>query len=337
MSNIEHIFVINLKHRTDRWISIQDNFKHTNLELIRWNAVYGKQLMEKEIKKITSQFCNTFCSYGMIGCWLSHYRLWHYIVKNKLNNVLILEDDARPITDFNDKLSKLLQKVPNDYDLVYFGCFGSCDEIGNKITNLIFNKKNKEVIINNKKVKDLMIPALPLGTHAYLISYNGANKLIHHKELKKVRYHVDFSLSNYVYDDDTFMVYAFKEPLIMQSSDVNSSDLLTNDHPILNFIFSKIKISNNYNLDYIMSCQALNIRDLDVNITVFMILFGLIAFIVGLSFGEDATRKFIVIITCLYIAELLMQKKPNIKNAIAEIFVIMTFFYLGSKLKNKSI
>jgi len=53
------------------------------------------------------------------ACYLSHTRLWQYIVTNKLNNVLILEDDAF-----------LVNEIPNPKDLptdgfTYLGGFTS--------------------------------------------------------------------------------------------------------------------------------------------------------------------------------------------------------------------
>src|SRR5438477_11440696 len=95
--SIDHTFVINLKKRTDRWNTINKSFSGTGIKLMRWNAVYGKDLKKDMIKKITTPFCNRFCSDFMIGCWLSHYTLWQWIVKKNLDNVLILEDDAVPV------------------------------------------------------------------------------------------------------------------------------------------------------------------------------------------------------------------------------------------------
>lgn len=326
---IEHVFVINLKSRSDRWNSIQNNFKNTNLKLTRWNAVYGKNLTEKQINKVTSPFGNIFCSRGMIGCWLSHYSLWKHIVKNKLNNVLILEDDAEPVADFNNKINQILSEIPPDYDFVYFGCSGSCDKIGNDTISLLFGKKNKDITDN------IMIPAFPFDMHAYLLSYKGALQLIHHNDLKKVVCPIDQALSMYVHNNNKFATYAFKKPLIVQEHNIISSDLLTNDHPIMNYLFSKIKLSEHNNFDFAISSQILHIRRLNVNITGYIILFAVISFLIGLLCSKKVTEQFIVLITCLIVIELLLQKKTNINTSIAEILIIIIFLYSGSTLKNK--
>ena len=80
---IEQIYVVNLKHRKDRWNKIQQAFNNTGLKLTKWDAIYGKTLSDEQINNITSKFCYYFCSPGMIGCWMSHYLLWQFIVKNK--------------------------------------------------------------------------------------------------------------------------------------------------------------------------------------------------------------------------------------------------------------
>src|SRR3989442_3393968 len=181
--SIDHTFVINLKKRNDRWKTINDKFKNTNLKLERWDAVYGKELSSEYINQHTTDFCRNFCSNGMIGCWLSHYNLWKHIVNNNLDNVLILEDDAEPINEYNNKIQGVLASIPGDYDLVYLGCMGSCSVSGHMYTKIIYGKENKNY---NEK---LMIPTRPMCTHAYLLSNKGAKKLIESDELKKINYH----------------------------------------------------------------------------------------------------------------------------------------------------
>jgi glycosyl transferase family 25 len=334
--NIEHTFVINLKNRPDRWQTIQNSFKGTTLNLQRWDAVYGKNLTKKEIKDKTTPFCNIFCSYGVIGCWLSHYYLWQYISKNNLNNVLVLEDDARPaepITNFNKDLLTDLSIIPPNYDLVYLGCLGSCDDISNKLSDAFISQKNQPVIINGKNIPELMIPTNPLGTHAYLISNSGANKLINYPELKKVKYHIDQVLCRYVYDKKKdFNMFAVRTPLIMQSGNIEGSDLVNNDHPLINSILSKIYFSDNYNADYLMNLQLLSIRESKITITPIAVLFGLLAFVVGLVNNTLITNIFVWSLIVIYIIEFFMKEdKSNINTTIFEIFVVILFLFIGIK------
>ena len=344
---IDHTFVVNLKHRKDRWNTIQNNFKPINLKLNRWDAVYGKKIDEKHIKKITTNFCNYFCSYGMIGCWLSHYNLWRYIVKNKLDRVLVLEDDAIPVDDFNKKFVnawKNLSKSPDiskNYDIIYIGCCGSCDKGANNLLSII-GIHNKDIYFNKKRVDDVMIPGFPAGTHAYMISYKGAKKLVSNKEMDKVKYHIDASLANFYKDNNNnpqkepFNVYALKEPLIFQSGNTEGSDIANDEHPSLNYFFSKMKVTENHKMDVIMNTQHVNIRKLDMNVNGYVVLFGVLSFLVGLCGNETVIQYYIYILILINVIDIIISKNKKLNNLILEIFVIVVCLYAGYKLNNRN-
>lgn len=317
-------FVINLDNRTDRWEKIQESFKDTNIKLIRWSAVNGKNLTDDEISRVSTFFCNNFCSNGMIGCYLSHYKLWNYIVENNLDNVLIFEDDAKPTEKFN---KNIFNQIPADYDIVYLGCFGSCDKIGDTIIGFFSGKYNKPY-------NDILhIPVAPLGTHAYILSNKGARKLITNEKLAKVRYHVDYTLVDHIYIiDPDFKMYAFKEPFVMQSSNINTSDLLSNEHPLINVPMSYIKLSDNYNLDYIMNVQTAHIRKLNATITGYFIFFSFLSLFIGLCCSTQIIKVFLGIITILFITESCINKWKNVNNMIIEYIAILIFLYLGYKI-----
>ena len=87
-----NIFVINLKESTDRW----EKFKGKNV--IRWEATniddifYDLDLQEKMISYWNVRY--TKFHFTKCACFMSHLKLWKYIIDNKINDVLILEDDA---------------------------------------------------------------------------------------------------------------------------------------------------------------------------------------------------------------------------------------------------
>lgn len=323
---IEHTFVINLKHRTDRWNKIKENFK--NLKLKRWEAVYGKKLSDTNIQNIANEFCYNFCSEGMIGCWLSHYNLWKYIVSNKLDNVLILEDDSVPTENFKN-IDNLLTSVPSDYDLFYLGCDGSCDNKNNSLLKLYFGE--------NKTVnQDIMIPSFPLATHAYILSHKGAQKLLNNSALEKVGYHIDYYLAKYVYNNNNnnFKVYAVREPFIVQSIEENTSDVIDSNHFILDSLFSNIKFSNSHNMDYFMNTKLLHFRSMNVSLTWYFILFAILSFIVG-YFGSNTVVEYyiyLIIIVLLVETALNNSSNKNYSRIMIELLVIFIFLYVGSLL-----
>jgi len=100
----------------NKWEDIKYDFSDTNINLIKWN-----------IPKSASKKYNTFCSRDTINRWIAHRSLWQKIYKSKEKYAIILEDDAVPISNFEQKLNTLLSEAPNDWDLLYIGCTGSCD------------------------------------------------------------------------------------------------------------------------------------------------------------------------------------------------------------------
>lgn len=330
---IDNVFVINLKHRQDRWNKIQDDFKNTQLRLKKWDGIYGKNLTEEQIKDLTNSYCYNFCSTGMMGCWLSHYSLWQYIVKNKLNNTLILEDDAVPVQDFNQKLNKFL-KTSAEYDIIYLGCDGSCDNKNNYFGESFFGKNN-DLYINGNKIDNMIVPAFPLGMHAYIISYNGAKKLIEHDKLKKIGFHIDYYLAKHIFNnpDESFKMYSTNEPFIVQRAEDNISDIVDNEHPLFNFIFSKIKFTNSHNMDYIMNTKIFYIRKLDVSVNWYFVIFMVLSFIIGLMGNNEIIKYYIYALILIYLIEASIKKNISSSNMLTEILIIIIFLYLGKQLR----
>ena len=89
-------FVINLDKCKDRMA----NF---NNDEIRWSATSYENVSEYHANKMISYYnisskehlCKT-------GCFLSHINIWKYISDNKIDGVLILEDDAEQVNDIGD-------------------------------------------------------------------------------------------------------------------------------------------------------------------------------------------------------------------------------------------
>lgn len=114
---MEKIFVINLDTATDRWSHYKDDKRY-----IRWSATsideipLGHEIWDKMISMWNIQ---PYEHSAKCACYLSHTKLWKYIVTNKLNNVLILEDDAFQVNDIPDP-----KDLPTDGP-VYLGGFTS--------------------------------------------------------------------------------------------------------------------------------------------------------------------------------------------------------------------
>lgn len=319
---IDKTYVINLEKRVDRWNKIQDDFKNTDLKLTRWNAVYGKDMDEKSIKELTTTRCYYLCAPSIIGCWLSHAKLWEHIVKNNENNVLVLEDDSYPTERF-DNLSQLWKEIPEDWDMVYFGCYGSCEK------GILFNLKNNQVISKN-----VIRPVIPIGTHAYLLSNRGARKLLEHKDLKKISFHLDCTLAATF--DKNFRVYAFVPPLVHQIVDSDYSDNQANVHPLISNFAKGVMTSEHHTLDTYMSSHLITLRHLGINITTFVLAAVLISLIIGFIFPKPINHYYLTIVLLFYLFEVALKTqttRANTKNILFEIFLIIISTQIGYSLK----
>lgn len=106
------ILCINMKNATQRWQSIQrhvsDSFRPGSVGLHRMEAVNGKDLDIRDPRLPVSPKCRerlydrlALChwrqldSQGALGCYLSHCRCWQWLLDHpEHEHVLILEDDA---------------------------------------------------------------------------------------------------------------------------------------------------------------------------------------------------------------------------------------------------
>jgi hypothetical protein len=141
------VFYINLECATER------RNKFLNKNFTRWKATSREEVPEIIDNLMISMYNFGRDSHlGRCACFYSHIRLLEHIVKNKLNDVLILEDDAIQVND-------LPKKYPKD-SIIYVGGF-------------VYDKKmmnTKPPKINHKEGINLCPPECRiLGTLAYII------------------------------------------------------------------------------------------------------------------------------------------------------------------------
>jgi glycosyl transferase family 25 len=106
---IDKIIYINLEKRPDRRLFLLKEFKRLGVpanKLLRIDAV----LDEKR---------------GAIGCTKSHIAALTYAIDNKLNNVLVLEDDVNFIPNINSVYNTLLsiEKLKDTFDVIQLTAF----------------------------------------------------------------------------------------------------------------------------------------------------------------------------------------------------------------------
>ena len=166
-----HTFIISLKSSLNRRLSIINRLKYTNIkeytiiDAVDGNTELGKynfKLMPNWVDPIFKRKINV----GEIGCFLSHYFIWKYIVDNNINHALILEDDCVFMDSFNTDFEEILEINPILYD--YF-------TLGRRANNNEYNL-GPEFVLNNIN-DNYVIPKYSYNNHSYILTNSGAKIL----------------------------------------------------------------------------------------------------------------------------------------------------------------
>lgn len=205
LNNIDKIFVINLNESKERMDKIRKQCKQANLQIQRFSAINGKNINRNDVKDLIDNKFLVKIPNGVLGCSLSHIKIWQKVAKSNYNNVLILEDDIIIPKNFWYLFNEYYKKLPPNWDIVYLGgsnIYGKL--INDKILLPINNIKNRGNTVN-------------LGTYAYLIKKKTAIRLL--KEVLPINKDFDFCIKQKFHKNN---IYYFYKPLILHDNDQDS-------------------------------------------------------------------------------------------------------------------
>lgn len=202
-----NVLVINLKKDTERLINMTKQLNN----FVRIDAIDGA----KDDRSNVTRFCKAVCTNSMIGCMKSHMLCWKYIVDNNLDYAIILEDDVKLNKNFEEESKKVISSAgPSaliDWDVILLGCFLCQFEKNDTLTKTIM--KLRSPFSSQKDLNEyLYIPSTWGGMHAYVVSRNGAKRLL--EKFPRASYHVDFVM---VMDKD-LQILASKKQLAQQNT-----------------------------------------------------------------------------------------------------------------------
>jgi GR25 family glycosyltransferase involved in LPS biosynthesis len=137
----------NIKNYDNKFSSSQDILKHKG-----WSG--SSLIMSSSIKATT----------------LEHAKIYEEIIKNNYDYSIILEDDAILIDDFKEQLIKMVNNLPEDWDVVYFssGCGGRPILRDRNGTNLVKMQERTSwtangYLINNQTAKKFINFIYPIA------------------------------------------------------------------------------------------------------------------------------------------------------------------------------
>lgn len=111
----DKVYVINLETSTDRLELITEKAQRAGVEFERWEAVPGSsdRVSFNEEDKTEGWNENAY------GLTLTTIDILEDAKQKGYNNVFILEDDANFTTNLNNVLSKIMRKIPEDWDFIH--------------------------------------------------------------------------------------------------------------------------------------------------------------------------------------------------------------------------
>jgi glycosyl transferase family 25 len=100
IEDIKNCFYINLEHRVDRKEHVEKELNNIGIKGQRFNAI-----------KMDN---------GAIGCSMSHLKLLQEAIKNKLDHILIVEDDIKFLNPdlFKSQFNKFIENHGNNWDVI---------------------------------------------------------------------------------------------------------------------------------------------------------------------------------------------------------------------------
>ena len=158
--------VISLERRKDRRLYMEEQFEKVELQCEFINAVDGDKLLPTEDLRLLFNQNDFNYKRGVLGCALSHLKLWKQLAfDNKNEYYIILEDDVELCPKFGEKLAYIVEKF-----------------VQQDIEHLALGEYNTSKPTNKDTQKLKIIPKDPYQiwnvTFAYIISKKAAQKLI---------------------------------------------------------------------------------------------------------------------------------------------------------------
>jgi GR25 family glycosyltransferase involved in LPS biosynthesis/tetratricopeptide (TPR) repeat protein len=190
------IRVINLKKRKDRKLEMESAL--TGVEYKFVEGIDGISLgSSKEIQELFKDNDHRYHK-GVIGCALSHIKVWKELIDDPLNDFYVILEDDLMINNFKQKLNRAIELFKG-IDYLVIGSFDIHTENENT-TNLKVVKKENLTWTG--------------GTHGYIISKSAAKGLLKNIERYSLKRSIDFE----IVVKRSFDIYFLNEYIVKQKS-----------------------------------------------------------------------------------------------------------------------
>jgi GR25 family glycosyltransferase involved in LPS biosynthesis len=161
------VILINLDRREDRLEKISTQLDNLGITFERFSAIDG----------------NAEGINPIVAGRMSHTQVWK---KYQGKKILVLEDDALFVDNFNEKFAEVIQTLPSDWDVFYLGA-------------LVAPTTGKLIKINEHWYKQVV----STGTQAYCLKPNKMDYF--HNRLKDYEWYIDIGLRLEAVDNNCYI------------------------------------------------------------------------------------------------------------------------------------
>jgi len=206
------------------------------------------------------------------GCAMSHLKVWLEFLKTDSEFALIFEDDVILELEFASRLEELFEHVPKEFDMLSLGSFGSEDEPNffTVVLGLLGMTQTPRYVSERIKV-----PRIALATHAYVLSRQGASKLLHLLD-GKLYNHIDYCIQALSNNNKIHRYVATPRLAYQTSTDGMKSSNVSSSHPIsITNILDQVYLDTRVRASYVSSLSVARIGEQDVSVT------SLVFFLIG--------------------------------------------------------
>jgi len=193
----DKLLIVSIPRFTERHARVQNHLQglpfdffwgadklQLDLDKAKQDGVYDEEIT----KQLQRQ--GKLLSPGELACSLSHRMVYEAMIKNNWDKVLILEDDVLPLYENLVLLPEVLNELPANWELIYFGYLKNekvtvglkAKQTLYKIQSLLGLMTWSYKMISNMLPKPYSTHLKKAGfhdcTHAYAITLSGAKKLL---------------------------------------------------------------------------------------------------------------------------------------------------------------
>src|SRR4029078_6968605 len=121
---LDSVYLINLDKDTQRLKLVMEECAAVGITPTRIPGINGQDA--SEYTDYISDFHLKVLSPSVVGCGLSHIKVWQKIVENNESCALVLEDDVKFVENFKEKFAEIFREIPEDFYITYLGCLVGC-------------------------------------------------------------------------------------------------------------------------------------------------------------------------------------------------------------------